>query len=295
MGGPCELQAYAADTPPAAVACAAGEAEVRRLEAAYSRYRDDSITRRINRSAGTAGIAVDDETAALLDFGQTAWQHSDGVFDLTSGALRRAWDFTAGRVPAQAQIDAALAHVGWHRVRWQRPELTLAAGMEIDFGGIVKEYAADRARQVLRDAGVRHGLVELGGDIAVVGPHPDGTPWQVGVRHPRDPGRAIAAIALADGAIASSGDYERCFIADGRRYCHILDATTGWPCAGLASVSVVAPECLLAGAVSTIAMLKGPAAGPAWLQSLGLPHLWVDAAGVAHGVLATPAAEPSPT
>jgi FAD:protein FMN transferase len=281
MGGPCELQAYAAAAPAAAAACAAGEAEVRRLEAAYSRYRDDSITSRINRSAGSP-VAVDAETAALLDFGQTAWQQSDGAFDLTSGALRRAWDFTAARVPAQAEVDAALAHVGWHRVRWRRPELTLAAGMEIDFGGIVKEYAADRACRALRDAGVRHGLVELGGDIAVVGPHPDGAPWQVGVRDPRDPARAIAAIELAGGAIASSGDYERYFIANGRRYCHILDATTGWPCAGPASVSVVAPECLLAGAVSTIAMLKGPD----WLQALDLPHLWVDDAGTAHGVLA---------
>lgn len=285
MGGPCELQFYAAD---AARAAAAGEAEVRRLEAAYSRYRDDSLTSGINRSAGDpAGVAVDDETAGLLDFAQTAWQQSDGLFDLTSGALRRAWDFKAQRVPSRADVDAALAHVGWHRLRWQRPRLWLAAGMELDFGGIVKEYAADRAARVLRHAGVRHGLVELAGDIAVVGPHPDGTPWQVGIRHPRDPERAIASIALARGAIASSGDYERYFEAGGRRYCHLLNAKTGWPSDGPAGVSVVAAECLLAGAATTIAMLKGPREGARWLDQLGLPYLCIDASGRVDGSLRT--------
>lgn len=286
MGGPCELQVYAADEATAAAACAAGEAEVRRLEAAYSRYRDDSITARINRSAGhPAGIDVDAETAGLLDFARTAWEQSDGLFDLTSGALRRAWDFKARRVPAPAEVEAALAHVGWQRVEWRRPRLRLPAGMELDFGGIVKEYAADRARRVLQDAGVRHGCVELGGDLAIVGPHPDGAAWQVGVRHPRDPEHALAAIELAGGAIASSGDYERFFESGGRRYCHILNPRTGWPAEGLAAVSVVAAECLLAGAASTIAMLKGPTGGPAWLAGLGLAWLCVDAQGRVSGSL----------
>lgn len=288
MGGPCELQLYAADPAAAARAAALAEAEVRRLEHAYSRFRDDSVTAAINRSAGQPdGIVVDAETAALLDFGQTAWEQSDGLFDLTSGALRRAWDFKARRVPGPAEVDAALAHVGWQRLRWQRPVLQLPAGMELDFGGIVKEYAADRAARALREAGVRHGLAELGGDIAIAGPHPDGAPWQVGIRHPRDPERAVASIALARGAIASSGDYERFFEAGGRRYCHILNARTGWPSEGPAGVSVIAEECLLAGAATTIAMLKGPADGPAWLQALGLPYLCVAADGTAHGSLRT--------
>lgn len=288
MGGPCEMQLYAPDTAAAAAAAALGEAEVRRLEAAYSRFRDDSVTTHVNRSAGDlAGIAVDAETAALLDFAHTAWQQSEGLFDLTSGALRRAWDFKAKVVPEQPRIDAALGHVGWHRLRWQRPRLHLAAGMELDFGGIVKEYAADRARQVLLASGLRHGLVELGGDLALLGPHPDGTPWQVGIRHPRDPEYAIASIELARGAIASSGDYERFFEAGGRRYCHILNAKTGWPSDGPAGVSVVAEDCLVAGAATTIAMLKGPAAGPAWLETLGLPHLCVSPDGAMRGSLRT--------
>lgn len=283
MGGPCELQLYAAAS---AALAAQGEAEVRRLEARYSRYREDSVTAALNRSAGDpAGCAIDDETAGLLDFAHTAWLQSDGLFDLTSGALRRAWDFRARHVPSAGEIAAALACVGWQRVRRERPRLWLPADMELDFGGIVKEYAADCVQRRLRELGARHGLVELGGDIAVIGPHPDGAPWQVGVRHPRDPERAIAAVSLGAGAIASSGDYERFFEVDGRRYCHILDARTGWPVDGLAGVSVVADTCLLAGAASTIAMLKGPQAGPAWLQELGLAHLCVAPDGRASGTL----------
>jgi FAD:protein FMN transferase len=285
MGGPCELQVYAPDAA-AQAACGAGEAEVRRLERKYSRYRDDSVTTQVNRSAGRAeGIAVDDETAALLDYAATAWQQGDGLFDVTTGALRRAWDFKARRVPAREAVAVALMDVGWQRLEWRKPQLLLPAGMEVDFGGIVKEYAADCARRVLLEAGCVHGLVELGGDIAIAGPHPDGAPWHVGIRDPRDPEKPLATVDLPAGAIATSGDYERFFEHDGVRYCHILDARTGWPAQGLSSVSVLAEQCLVAGTASTIAMLKGPRDGPAWLASLGLPYLAVDSAGAIRGTL----------
>lgn len=287
MGSPCEFRLYAADQVLAEIAAKVAEAEVRRLELRYSRYRDDSVTTRINRSAGDPrGVEVDEETAGLLDYAQTAHDQSDGLFDITSGVLRRAWDFKAKRVPLQAQIDAVLPLVGWNRIVWQRPRIVLpVAGMELDFGGYVKEYAADCAVRVCRETGIRHGFVELGGDIAVVGPHPDGSPWQVGVRNPRDPDRAIAAIELASGAIASSGDYERFFEQDGRRYCHILNPVTGWPAEGLAAVSVVADQCLVAGTASTVAMLKGLQEGPRWLNALSLPYLCTDTVGRVSGTL----------
>jgi FAD:protein FMN transferase len=164
-------------------------------------------------------------------------------------------------------------------VQWRRPHLILPAGMELDFGGYVKEYAADCAVRVCREAGAAHGLADLGGDVALMGPHPDGSPWQVGVRHPRHPEKPIATIEMPAGAIASSGDYERFFEVDGRRYCHILNPKTGWPAGGLSAVSVLAPACVIAGTASTVAMLKGPTEGPAWLEELGLPYLCVTAAG----------------
>ncbi len=292
MGSPCEVQLYRADGVDTDAVAHAAIAEVERLEQKYSRYRDDSLASRINRSAGDpAGVEVDTETAGLLDFAATAHSESDGLFDVTSGVLRRAWNRDAKRVPAPDEIDALCERVGWHRVRWERPRIALpVAGMEVDFGGYVKEYAADRAAALCRQRGVRHGVVDLGGDLSLVGPHPDGAPWRVGIRDPFRPDAAIAGVTLRAGAIASSGDYERCVRLDGKRYGHILDPRSGWPVEGLTHVSVVARHCLVAGLASTVAMLKGEAAGIGWLETLELSHLWVARDGTMGGSLAAVAA-----
>jgi thiamine biosynthesis lipoprotein len=276
LGGPCALHLYADDESLLQRALRTGEAEALRIETQYSRYRDDSIVSRINAAAGHEPVEVDDETAALLDYAATAYAQSGGLFDITSGVLRRVWDFKAQRVPTQAQIDAILPLIGWDQVEWQRPFVRLPrAGMQIDFGGFGKEYAADRIAALLRSCGIRNGLVDLAGDIQVIGAHADGSPWQIGVQHPRGEG-AIATVPLGHGAIASSGDYERGFTRDGRRYSHIIDPRSGWPVQGLAGVSVLADQCLVAGTAATCAMLLGDE-GPAWLAALGLPHLIIDA------------------
>ncbi len=284
LGGPCALHLYADSEQALDRAAAAGEAELLRIERKYSRYRDDSIVSRINARAGSGeAIAVDDETAALLDYAATLHQQSGGRFDITSGILRRAWDFKAKRVPSQAEIDALLPLIGWSLVDWQRPDIALTrSGMELDFGGFGKEYAADRVAAILLGMGIRHGLVDLGGDLRVIGPHPDGSPWQIGVQHPREAG-AIAMLPLGKGAIASSGDYERGFEHDGIRYGHILDTATGWPVQGLAAVSVLAEQCLIAGSAATCAMLLGADEAHAWLAALGLPYLCIDAQMKVHG------------
>lgn len=286
MGSPCELRLYAQTRADADVAAAASRAEIERLEQKYSRYRDDSITSRINRSAGdAAGIDVDAETAGLLDYAAQAYTQSEGRFDITSGVLRQVWDFKAGQLPQQAQIDAVLPRIGWDKLHWQKPHLVLPlAGMELDFGGYVKEYTADAVVNVCRGVGIAHGLVELGGDITLIGPHPDGASWRVGVRDPRLPEQAVAMIELQGGAIASSGNYERYMDIGGVRYCHILDPRSGWPVQGMAAVSVIAPQCLVAGTASTIAMLMGDDT-QAWLNELGLAYLCVDAEGGMSGTL----------
>ena len=288
MGSPCELQLWAGSRGDAERLFAAACGEVERLEAKYSRYRDTSLLSRINASAGDGrGVEVDEETARLLDYVRTCFEQSGGLFDPTSGILRRAWDLKSGRVPAQAEIDALLARTGWRRVVWDPPRLVLPlAGMELDFGGFVKEYAADRAAELWRALGVRHGLVDLGGDLSLVGPHPDGRPWRVGIRHPLRPGGVLATLPLFAGGIATSGDYERFMVVDGKRYGHILDPRSGWPVAGLAGVSVVASHCLIAGTASTVAMLKGAEQGPRWLAELGLPHVHMTREGVVGGTLA---------
>lgn len=279
LGGPCAIHVYAADAARATQVLQAADAELLRIETRYSRYRPDSIISRINASAGDGrGVEVDDETAALLDYADAAHRESEGRFDITSGVLRRAWDFREARLPSDEDLALLLPLVGWSRVEWRRPRVMLPqAGMQLDFGGFGKEYAVDRVAAGLRMHGIEHGLVDLAGDLCIVGAHPDGRPWQVGLQHPRQAG-AIATLSMTAGAVASSGDYERGFVIDGQHYCHILDPRSGWPVQGLAGVSVVADQCLVAGTAATTAMLMGAEAGPQWLAGLGLPHLCITTA-----------------
>ena len=276
MAAENELQLYANDSASADAAAYAAIAEVKRIEAKYSRYLDDSVVSSINAAAGGAPVRVDEETLGLLMFADACFRQSEGLFDATSGVLRRAWNFKEPHVPTQAELDALLPLVGWDAVEISNAHVRLPrAGMQLDFGGFGKEYAVDRAALVLRDAGVASGLVNLAGDVAILGPQPDGSPWRVGIRHPRRADALIATLPVASGAIATSGDYERFIDVDGVRHCHILDPRTGRSARGFQSVTVHAPSCLVAGTASTIAMLKGRDDGLAWLRELGFSHLCV--------------------
>lgn len=286
MGSPCALTLHADERAHAQAAAVAVRADVERLEARYSRYRADSLLSQINAVAARGGaIDVDEETAQLLHYAATCHAESGGLFDVTSGVLRRAWRFDRAELPTPEALADALAHVGWQRLVWRAPRLEFPApGLELDFGGIVKEYAVDRAATLCREHGVTHGVINLGGDVRVLGARPDGRPWRVAIAHPRTAGAALRTLALSDGAVATSGDYERCVIVDGVRYGHLLSPRSGWPVRHLAAVTVVADLCVVAGSASTIAMLKEEE-GPAWLAALGLPHLWVSTTGEMGGSL----------
>lgn len=289
MGCPCEIQIETDDAALARRAATAAQAEVARLDEKYSHYRSDNWLARVCRSAGSGrAIELDDEAANLIDFAAALHTQSAGRFDITAGALTKLWDLHSGRVPSSSEIDAARARVGWHRVDWQRPRLALpVAGMRIDLGGVVKEYAADRAADICRRNGAAHGIVDLGGDLAVIGAHADGSAWLAGIKAPRRPGRVHASIELDRGGLATSGDYERVMIVDGRRYSHIVDPASGQPVESFASVSVLADSCLVAGAAATVAMLLGVAAGAAYLHELGLAYLTIDADGRSGGSIET--------
>jgi thiamine biosynthesis lipoprotein len=275
-----ELTIYAENKQVARDVSMAAIELVNDLERRYSRYLPDSFLTRINESAGSlSGVIVDDETAAILNYAQTCYEQSEGLFDVTSGVLRRVWNFKEERLPSQAEINEALGLIGWDKVRWESPRIALPIkGMELDFGGIVKEYAADACANLCQSKGINHGMVNMGGDIHVIGPHPDGSVWTIGIQDPRDSDAIATSMRLKQGGLASSGDYQRFIEIDGVRYSHILNPLTGWPVAGLRAVSVVAPHCLIAGSTSTIAVLKGEK-GKAWLAETDLPHLWFDEDG----------------
>ena len=280
MGSPCEIKLYSSSRSRASQLVHSAVEEVRRLECKYSRYRTDSFLSEINRIALTGGcIDVDPETAGLLDYVATCYDQSGGLFDVTSGVLRQAWQYKGKDLPRSDAIQALLTSIGWSKLRWHSPTLEFPyPGLELDLGGAVKEFAVDRVAALLGDSGAQHGLINLGGDIRVIGPHPGGDPWVVGITHPRMPGTFIRTLYLTHGAMATSGDYERCMVIDGVRYGHVLNPKTGWPVRTMASVSVIADYCLIAGSASTIAMLKENE-GPTWLESLGLPCFWMDVDG----------------
>ena len=258
MGSEHALELWTDDRSHADRAAQAAIADVLRIERKFSRYRDDSVTTAINRAAGKDATAIDAETAALLRFGDRCHVLSGGRFDLTSGILRRVWNFghERPRVPSSDAIAATCELIGWSNVEWNESSVRLPReGMELDFGGIGKEYAADRAATICMDRGIRHGFVNLAGDVRVIGTQIDGKPWRVGLQHPRRADALIGSVELCDAAVATSGDYERYFDADGRRYCHLLNARTGWPVQYWQSASVVAPLATLAGSYATIAML----------------------------------------
>jgi FAD:protein FMN transferase len=284
MGSPCALLLHAEDRGGARRVAEAAIAEVRRIEARYSSYRADSDLSKINRTAKTpASVCLDPETAGLIDHAFEAHRLSGGLFDVTSAPLRQIWSDSAKTVPDDDAIARVLARVGLQKLSWRRPQLAfLAPDMALDFGGVAKEYAADRAAAICRSMGMGHGLVDLGGDLAIVGAHPDGAPWRIGVRDPNDHARVAATLFVADGGVATSGDYERFLEIGGRRYSHVIDPKTGWPVEGLASVTAAAETCLAAGMASTIGLLMGET-GPQWLQSFGAAHLTIARSGALGG------------
>jgi len=273
MGGPCEILFDGIDESLARRVCNLARAEATRIEHKYSRYRDDSELTRINHSHGRA-VTVDAETAQLLDYAERCYRLSQGKFDISSGVLRRIWRFDGSdKIPDAASITTTLAHVGWDKLLWRNPVLILPADMELDFGGIGKEYAVDRCAMLCRrecDAGV---LINYGGDIYISGPRRGDQPWIIAIDDPYATGKhGTQTLTLHKGGVATSGDARRFLLRDGIRYSHILDPLTGWPVRDAPrSVTVVAQSCLEAGMLATFAMLQG-ANAENFLREQNVPH-----------------------
>ena len=282
MGGPCELhlELPVAMLDRAAHLCEQAVAETRRIEAKYSRYRPDSWLSQVNAAAGSAWVPCDAETLGLMDYAAQLFESSDGLFDITSGVLRRVWNFKTGHYPSDEELARVLPLVGFHNVQRKGALLRLAQkGMELDFGGIGKEYAVDRVAALLRQAGVHSGMVNFAGDVQVLGPKPDGQAWLMAIQNPRAPAQRSAYMPVMQGAMTTSGDYERAFVHEGARHCHILNPKTGRSVRHWQSVTVQAPLASAAGAACTIAMLQEERALD-FLNAMGCPFLAIDGQGV---------------
>jgi len=275
MASPCELFMEIDDRETAAALLESVAAETWRIEAKFSRYRQDNIVHTINTSHGNP-VDVDEETALLLGFADQCYQLSEGLFDITAGVLRKVWDFRPGaRLPAPGKVDACLQQVGWDKVTWQPPCITLPPGMEIDLGGIGKEYAVDKAAQLLSQQTDASFIVNFGGDLYVNKPRRNGQPWRIGIDDPEATGqKAVGQLEVSQGGIATSGDARRFILHRGKRYGHILNPRTGWPVEdGPHSVTVAAGTCMEAGMLATFAMLQGANAAE-FLETQQI-HYWL--------------------
>ncbi|HZM36793.1 MAG TPA: FAD:protein FMN transferase [Burkholderiales bacterium] len=277
MGTAAEIVAEGADEVRLREGAEAAFREMRRLSDMMSHYEPSSVVSAINAAAGVRAVAVPAELAEVLAQARRVSERTGGAFDVTVGALR-GWRFRPGeeRVPAPQELAAQLAKVDFRKLETGAGKAFLTEpGMRIDLGGIAKLYILDAGRRVLRSHGVGRALVNGGGDVVA---HSDGAPWRVGVRDPREPARLLGTLELAEGAVASSGDYERFFEREGRRYHHILDPRTGHPPRGVRGVTLVGSVEAVNG-LGPALMVLGPEAARRLVASAKIEGVIVDAAG----------------
>ncbi|MDD5132804.1 MAG: FAD:protein FMN transferase [bacterium] len=256
LGTVVEIKIIDADPQKAKQALTAAFAEISRLEKLMSHFDQDSALSRLNKQ----GYSGDMELCALISQAVEISKITDGGFDVTVGPLMNLWDFKAKvpRVPSLQQIRNTLKNIGYKYINIDsnKNRIMIKKGIDLDLGGIAKGYAADQAIAVLQKEGICTALVNAGGDIRAIGDKE----WDIGLKNPRG-NDILAAITVKDKAVVTSGDYERYFIKEGKRYHHILNPNTGYPADLCQSVTVIAPTATAAVALAKGVFVAGPLKG----------------------------------
>jgi thiamine biosynthesis lipoprotein len=249
--------------------------EVERINLLMSHYRPDSEVSRITRHAGEKAIRVSPETLEVIERALFISRISGGAFDITIGPVFRLWNFREGKIPDPEKLRVQLKRVDYRRIRVDHSRSTVFLenpGMDLDLGAIAKGYAADRAGEALRKKGVENFLVNAGGDLRAGGTKEKAVPWIIGIQHPRLPSDFIARIQPGNGGIATSGDYEKFFLQEGKRYHHILAPSTGMPARQCQSVTILAPTAMDADALATTVFVLGPEKGFSLVEKMPGVH-----------------------
>jgi thiamine biosynthesis lipoprotein len=274
MGSSLELTAWTADAPSADAAFAAVFAEFDRLDRMMSVWKPDSEIVRLNAAAGDHAVPVSPELIEVLERARTISEWTGGKFDVTFAALSDLWKFDQDQdntIPDPLEVKRRLALIDYRNLivdEHARTAFLTRKGMRAHLGGIGKGYAVERSVSIVRARGLRDFMIQAGGDLYVGGQHGD-RPWRLGVKDPRGQGDAsFGTVELSDATFSTSGDYERFFMKDGRRYHHIIDPTTGEPARGCRSVTIVAPSATIADGLSTGVFLLGPVEGMALIERL---------------------------
>ena len=273
--------------------------EIEKLEKLSNFFSSESEVSRINKNAGISGVRVSPDILDMLNKAITVSEKTEGSFDVTIGPVISLYDFHKKIKPEESAVKKNLSLVDYRELIIDRNRSTAflrKTGMLIDLGGIAKGYAADKAVETLKRKGINSGLVSVAGDIKAFGLKPDGKPWNIGIRNPRISSNTplvkggkggfsddiMATLELKDMAISTSGDYERFFIIDGRRYHHLLSPKTGYPAEGCQSVSVITKEGAFTDAFATGVFILGPEKGIKVLEKLGFDGIIVDSQGKVH-------------
>jgi thiamine biosynthesis lipoprotein len=263
----------------------AGVAEIRRVEGLMTTWRPDSELSRVNAAAGKAPVQVSQETFDVVKEAVHASEISEGTFDITFHTLHGLWKFDEDldpHPPKDADVKARLPFVGYKKIELDDAKKTIRLATpktQIGLGGIAKGYAVDKAVKVLEGIGLTSFFVQAGGDLFARGKKPDGSPWTAGIRDPRGPeNKYFARLAISDHAFSTAGDYERSYVVSGKRYHHILDPRTGQPATASRSVTIWAPNALLADEIDDAVFILGPEKGLKLVESLdGVGAVIVDA------------------
>lgn len=267
----------------AELAAVCAKSELSRLEKKLSRFLPDSEVSRINLSEGSGHIKISCEVYEILSFALRLSEITQGLFDITVGPLIDLWDYKHSiQAPEETRIQHILPLVDFHELTLNSDEKTLSLrkpGQSIDLGGIGKGYASDRFIKVLKEHGISSAFINIGGNVSTLGNRPDGSPWSIGIRHPRQEGCLLGAVKVTGKAVVTSGDYERYFIdREGKKWHHILNPATGYPAeSGLISVTAVADSAMTADALSTAIFVAGIKKGLEYLaQFSGVEAVLVD-------------------
>jgi thiamine biosynthesis lipoprotein len=285
MGTSVEVIVWSPDRDASEKAVERAYAEIERIEKKLSVRKKDSRITEINQWAGTKPVKVDDEMYRLIRESKRFSEMSGGAFDISVQGLGDIWDFTRPgfREPGPDRVKKGLKRVDYRKIRLNEGDSTVfleEGGMEISLGGIAKGYAVDRAVGILRESGIKGGIVSAGGDLLAFGRKGNGEVWKVGVRNPRDHKKNICVLPVSNLSVATSGDYERYRMIDGKRVHHIIDPRTGYPSTGCMSATVVAKGAMTADALATAVFVLGPEAGLALLEALpGVEGILVDSDG----------------
>jgi len=273
MGCGFEFTAIHEDTALARRAVEAGIAEVSRIERLISSWDEDSQTSAINRNAGIQPVQVGEELFQLIRRSLKVSDITEGAFDISFAAIEKLYVFNGSEagLPPAGEVARSIAKINYRNIILDPGKQTVflkEEGMRIGFGAIGKGYAANRARAAMQAMGIANGLVNASGDLTCWGKQEDGRGWGIAIADPENKRKAIAWLPIGEGAVATSGDYEKYFLADGKRYAHIIDPRTGYPTTGIRSVTVICPDAELADALATSVFVLGKEKGLALINQL---------------------------